>query len=158
MRGMVDRHHGERVGLAAQTLQALDDHRGVEVPGELDQRRAAVPERAGGLVEVGRELAIERVLLLLQQEAHAAGPVPFAQPRPQQRRAVIAQAFRGLEHAPRRGRAHRMALVQDAIDGGDADAGPGREVGDGRPPRHKHLALQDSSSIAASHARFAIKC
>ena len=100
-----------------------------------DRLAAHVGEPRRRRLEIGAELAVERVGLL-QEKAEGQRRRVDAHASFEQRRAVKADRLGGAEH-PFGGRlAHAMAPVEDAIDGGDADAGGAREIGECRTLAH----------------------
>jgi hypothetical protein len=120
----------------AEPQQALGDDGGPKFRRKIDDRRAAKPrERPGRCREVGAELRIERVRPL-QQEGERAFRQLRAQAILEERRGVIADRLGGPDDALGGRLAHSVAGVEHTVDGGDADAGGVREIGDGRTAAH----------------------
>jgi hypothetical protein len=135
-RGMVDRDSRHRMRRLAEPLEPLGDDGGGKVGREVDDRLAAnVRQRPGRVGEVGSELGIERVRALEQE---GEGPLRNVGPEAalEQRCGVEADRLGGGEHSLGGGLAHAVAGVQDAVDGGDADMGRARDIGDGGAAAH----------------------
>ena len=133
---VIDRDDGDRVRALAEPEQALGDDGGRKVRREIDDRFAAKPrERTGRCGEVGAELRIERVLPLQQKGKRALRQVG-ARAIPQQRCGMIADPVGRPDDALGGRLAHAVAGVEHPVDGGDADAGGPREIGDGGAAAH----------------------
>ncbi len=96
-----------------------------------------VLRRGHGAPDLGREMLVEGLLFLVQHESEPHAGQFGLDALPDQARRVIADPLRRLEDLARRRLAHLLAPVEDAVDGGHADAGLARHIGDCLPACHR---------------------